>query len=43
LQLESEYAEAAFIACEIKRLVAHSGGMLHWSDFVVLRELTLFQ
>ncbi|KAF8518460.1 P-loop containing nucleoside triphosphate hydrolase protein [Gautieria morchelliformis] len=32
----SEQAEAEFIALEIKRLVAHSGGMLGWKDFVVL-------
>ncbi|KAL7279133.1 hypothetical protein ACG7TL_006973 [Trametes sanguinea] len=31
-----EHVEAAFIAAEIKRLVAYSGGMLNWGDFVVL-------
>ncbi|TFK81255.1 UvrD-helicase-domain-containing protein [Polyporus arcularius HHB13444] len=31
-----EQVEAGFIAAEIKRLVAFSGGMLNWSDFVVL-------
>lgn len=32
----SEYAEATFIAQEIKRLVAHMGGTLNFGDFVVL-------
>ncbi|KAF5367496.1 hypothetical protein D9758_003744 [Tetrapyrgos nigripes] len=32
----SEQAEAAFIAGEIKRLVAHMGGLLRWGDFVIL-------
>ncbi|THV07389.1 UvrD-helicase-domain-containing protein [Dendrothele bispora CBS 962.96] len=32
----SEQAEAAFIAVEVKRLVAHMGGLLHWGDFVIL-------
>lgn len=32
----SEGAEAEFIALEIKRLIAHSGGILGWNDFVVL-------
>lgn len=40
LCLESEYAEAAFIASEIKRLVAHTGGMLKWGDFVILRKFS---
>ncbi|KAH9939503.1 UvrD-helicase-domain-containing protein [Amylocystis lapponica] len=31
-----EHAEAAFIAREIKRLAACMGGLLNWSDFVVL-------
>ncbi|KAH9902943.1 UvrD-helicase-domain-containing protein [Cubamyces lactineus] len=31
-----EQVECAFIAAEIKRLVAYSGGMLNWGDFVVL-------
>ncbi|KAI0714341.1 P-loop containing nucleoside triphosphate hydrolase protein [Cerioporus squamosus] len=31
-----EQVEAGFIAAEIKRLVAFSGGMLNWNDFVVL-------
>lgn len=31
-----EHIEAGFIAAEIKRLVAFSGGMLNWNDFVVL-------
>ncbi|PIL35658.1 hypothetical protein GSI_02388 [Ganoderma sinense ZZ0214-1] len=31
-----EQVEAGFIAAEIKRLVAFTGGMLTWSDFVVL-------
>ncbi|RDB25802.1 ATP-dependent DNA helicase PcrA [Hypsizygus marmoreus] len=34
--LPTEYAEAAFIAVEIKRLVAHMGGVLRWGDFGVL-------
>ncbi|KAI0028991.1 P-loop containing nucleoside triphosphate hydrolase protein [Vararia minispora EC-137] len=33
---QSEHAESLFIAAEIKRLVACSGGMLRWQDFVVL-------
>ncbi|KZT73601.1 UvrD/REP type DNA helicase [Daedalea quercina L-15889] len=37
LQLHyNEHQEAAFIAGEIKRLVAATGGMLGWGDFVVL-------
>ncbi|KAK7463908.1 ATP-dependent DNA helicase srs2 [Stygiomarasmius scandens] len=32
----SEQAEATFIAVEIKRIAAHMGGMLRWSDFVIL-------
>lgn len=32
-----EKMEAQFIATEIKRLVASSGGMLEWKDFVILR------
>ena len=35
--LDSEYGEAEFIATEIKRLVAYTGGMLDWNDFVILR------
>ncbi|KAI0661646.1 UvrD-helicase-domain-containing protein [Cubamyces menziesii] len=31
-----EQVECAFVAAEIKRLVAYSGGMLNWGDFVVL-------
>lgn len=31
--------ESKFVAAEIKRLVAYSGGMLNWNDFVVLREI----
>ena len=31
-----EQVEAGFIAAEIKRLIAFTGGMLSWSDFVVL-------
>ena len=39
LQLHlNEYEEAAFIASEIKHLVAETGGMLEWGDFVVLRK-----
>lgn len=33
----SEHAEALFIAAEIKRVMAASGGMLKWQDFVILR------
>ena len=33
-----ETAEASFIAMEVKRVVAASGGMLNWNDFVVLRK-----
>ncbi|KZP25248.1 hypothetical protein FIBSPDRAFT_1041707 [Athelia psychrophila] len=33
---QQEAQESAFIAIEIKRLVAASGSMLGWSDFVVL-------
>ncbi|EPS95932.1 hypothetical protein FOMPIDRAFT_1131483 [Fomitopsis schrenkii] len=37
LQLHlNEYEEATFIATEIKHLVAATGGMLAWGDFVVL-------
>ncbi|KAH8806837.1 P-loop containing nucleoside triphosphate hydrolase protein [Flagelloscypha sp. PMI_526] len=32
----SEYAEATFIAQEIKRMFAQMGGTLNWGDFVVL-------
>lgn len=39
LQLHlNEHEEAAFIATEIKHLVAATGGMLEWGDFVVLRK-----
>ena len=31
-----EQVEAGFIAAEIKRLIAFTGGMFTWSDFVVL-------
>ena len=31
-----EQVEAGFIAAEIKRLIAFTGGILTWSDFVVL-------
>jgi superfamily I DNA/RNA helicase len=33
----TEYDEAAFIAYEIKRMMAQSGGMLGFGDFAVLR------
>ena len=33
--------ESKFVAAEIKRLIAYSGGMLTWNDFVVLRESRL--
>ncbi|SJX61777.1 related to ATP-dependent DNA helicase [Sporisorium reilianum f. sp. reilianum] len=32
----SAQLEAAYIASEVKRLVAHSGGMLDYNDFVIL-------
>ncbi|EMD33499.1 hypothetical protein CERSUDRAFT_57154, partial [Gelatoporia subvermispora B] len=32
----TEHEEASFIAREIKRLVAYTGGMLDWDDFVIL-------
>ncbi|KAI8980111.1 UvrD-helicase-domain-containing protein [Trametes punicea] len=32
----TEQVEAAFVASEIKRLVAYSGGMFNWGDFVIL-------
>ncbi|KAF8896349.1 P-loop containing nucleoside triphosphate hydrolase protein [Infundibulicybe gibba] len=32
----TEQDEATFIAVEIKRLVAHMGGVLGWGDFVIL-------
>ncbi|KAJ3866024.1 P-loop containing nucleoside triphosphate hydrolase protein [Lentinula novae-zelandiae] len=32
----SEQMEAAFFAGEIKRIVAHMGGVLNWGDFVIL-------
>lgn len=39
LQLHlNEHEEAAFVATEIKHLVAATGGMLEWGDFVVLRK-----
>lgn len=34
----NEHEEADFVAIEIKRLVALSGGMLKWSDFAILRK-----
>ena len=33
----TEHDEAAFIAWEINRMIAQSGGMLGFGDFVVLR------
>jgi hypothetical protein len=36
--LNTEHDEAAFISGEIKRMIAHSGGALHWGDFAVLRK-----
>jgi DNA helicase II / ATP-dependent DNA helicase PcrA len=41
LNFKSEQEEAPFIAHEIKKLVAYTGGMLNWGDFVVLRKYTL--
>lgn len=35
-QVQTEHEEAAFIAIEMKRLVAHMGGALNWGDFVIL-------
>ncbi|KAA1467450.1 UvrD-helicase-domain-containing protein [Dentipellis sp. KUC8613] len=40
LCLVDEMKEAEFIATEIKRLVAVSGGMLTWSDFAILMRFT---
>ena len=40
-QVQTEHEEAAFIAIEIKRLVAHMGGALNWGDFVILRKQSL--
>jgi DNA helicase-2/ATP-dependent DNA helicase PcrA len=34
----TEGPEAEFIAAEVKRLIAYSGGMLTYNDFAVLRE-----
>jgi superfamily I DNA/RNA helicase len=36
----TEHEEATFLAVEIKRIVAHMGGVLRWGDFVVLREMS---
>ncbi|KAL0954493.1 hypothetical protein HGRIS_003461 [Hohenbuehelia grisea] len=36
LSFSSERDEAAFISVEIKRLVAHMGGVLNWGDFAIL-------
>lgn len=36
-QLYKEQDEAAFIAIEIKRLVAQMGGLFKWGDFAILR------
>jgi len=36
--LPSAFVEAAYIAEEVKRLIAHSGNMLGHEDFAVLRE-----
>lgn len=33
----TEYGEAEFMAQEIKRLIAYSGGQLTFNDFVILR------
>lgn len=41
-QVQTEHEEAAFIAIEIKRLVAQMGGALNWGDFVILRKQFLF-
>ncbi|KAK0500348.1 P-loop containing nucleoside triphosphate hydrolase protein [Armillaria luteobubalina] len=35
-QCNNENHEASFIAMEIKRVIAHMGGALHWGDFAVL-------
>lgn len=32
--------ESSFIATEIKRLIAYSGGVLNWDDFAILRKLS---
>ena len=39
--LPSAFVEAAYIAEEIKRLIAHSGNMLGHDDFAILRKLVL--
>lgn len=36
--VKNEQEEAMFMAREIKRLIAYSGGVLGWNDFAVLRE-----
>lgn len=36
-ECKNEHDEADFIAIEIKRLVAATGGMLKWNDFAILR------
>ena len=36
-QLHTEQEESAFIAIEIKRLVASMGGAFCWGDFAILR------
>jgi DNA helicase-2/ATP-dependent DNA helicase PcrA len=38
-QMPSAFIEAAYIAEEVKRLIAHSGNMLGHNDFAVLRKL----
>ena len=39
LSSENEKQEADFIAFEIKRSVAHMGGVLKWGDFAILCKL----
>ena len=34
--MQNPQGEAAYIAGEIKRLIAHTGGMLNYNDFAIL-------
>ncbi|OCH89587.1 UvrD-helicase-domain-containing protein [Obba rivulosa] len=36
----TEHEEASFVATEIKRLIAFTGGMLTWNDFVILLRMS---
>ena len=35
-ELKNAYEEAAYIAGEVKRLIAHTGGQLNYNDFSIL-------